>query len=89
MRFINVTIKNEHVLRRWLDVADITLEKGKGPRIDKLRIIQLIEGDLQLVFRILVSNRTSVNAEKSNRLSAFQFGNRKGFDIQTAILEKN
>jgi len=36
---------------------DITIEKGKGPVLGKLRTIQLIEADLQLVMRILVNNR--------------------------------
>ena len=73
---------------RWLDIVDVTLEKGKGPRLDKLRIIQLIEGDLQLLMRICVSNRTTEYAEQSNRLSTANYGNRKGYDINTAILEK-
>ena len=38
---------------RWLKVLDVILEKGKGPIIGKLRIIQLIEADLQMIIRIL------------------------------------
>lgn len=88
VRFLNVVIKNKHILARWLDIVDVVLEKGKGPRVDKLRIIQLIEADLQLFMRIAITNRTVIVAEKSNRLSCANFGNRKGYDISTAILEK-
>lgn len=64
------------------------LEKGKGNVLGKLRTIQLVEGDLKLVMRVLVTLRNSKRAEKSNRLSIYNFGNRKNFDIQTALLEK-
>ena len=88
VRFLNLTIKNGHICKRWLDIVDVITEKGKGSRLHKLRIIQLIEGDLQLLIRILVTQRTAVNAEKSSRLSTANYGNRKNFNIQTAILEK-
>ena len=38
--------------------------------------------------RILVTLRNSPRAEQSQRLSRFNFGNRAGFDITTALLEK-
>ena len=63
VEFLNIVIQNSHVLKLWLDVVDIVLEKGKGPRLDKLRVIQLIEGDLQLLFRMLVTNRSAIVAE--------------------------
>ena len=88
VRILNLTIKYNHVLNRWVKILDTVLEKEKGPVIRKLRIIQLIEGDLQLLMRALVTNRNSIIAENSPRLSQYNFGNRKCFDITTAILEK-
>ena len=64
------------------------LEKGKGNLLGKLRTIQLIEGDLQLVMRVLISLRNEKHSEMSCCLSAYNFGNRKGKDINTALLEK-
>ena len=89
IRFLNITIKNGHICKKWLDIVDVILEKRKGSRFDKIRIIQLIEGDLQLIMRILVSQRTSIHAETSPRLSKANYGNRKHYNIQTAILEKS
>ena len=88
VKFLNLVIQKKHVLNRWLDIVDVVLEKGKGPRLDKLRIIQLIEGDLQLLMRIIVTKRISVHAETTGRLSTSNYGNRRGYDINTAILEK-
>ena len=89
VEFLNLVIQNSHVLKRWIDVVDIVLEKGKGPRLDKLRVIQLIEGDLQLLLRMLVTNRSAIVAEDSERLSKYNYGNRKGYDIHSAIVEKS
>lgn len=67
---------------------DVILEKGKSPIIRKLRTIQLIEVDIQLVFRILITLRNSIRAKHLPRLSTFNYGNRKNYDIEKAILEK-
>jgi len=37
--FYNTLIKNGYYLKRWLQVLDMILEKGKGPVLGKLRII--------------------------------------------------
>ena len=37
------------------------IEKGKGAKLGKLRIIQLIEADLQIIIRLSMKNR---NIEK-------------------------
>ena len=38
-----------YYLKWWLKLLAVILEKGKGPIIEKLRTIQLIEADLQLL----------------------------------------
>ena len=40
------------------------IEKGKGPRINKLRTIQLIEADIQLIIWIIIGVRNKNNIEK-------------------------
>ena len=37
-------------------MLDVMIKKGKGSVIGKLRTIQLIEADLQLLMKILVNN---------------------------------
>ena len=86
--FYNTLIKNGYYLKRWLKVLDVILEKGKGPVIGKLRTIQLIEADLQLLMRIYVGGRNNKNIEKDERLSQFNYGSRSNYSIETAILEK-
>ena len=49
VQFHNVTIKCNHHQMRWLKFVDVVIEKGKGPRINKLRMLEMIEADLQLV----------------------------------------
>ena len=46
-----ILIKCNHYPSRWLKVVDVMLEKGKGARLKKLRILEMIEADLQLVMR--------------------------------------
>ena len=64
------------------------LEKGKGPVLGKLRTIQLIEADLQLLMRIYIGGRNNRNIENNKRLSKFNYGSRTNYSIETAILEK-
>ena len=64
------------------------LQKGKDPVIGKLRTIQLIEADLQLIIRIYVGRRNNENIERDDRLLQFNYGSRVNYSIETAILEK-
>ena len=51
-------------------------------------MIQLIEGDLQILMRIFISGQNDDNLELDDRLSTFNYGSRKNYSIETAILEK-
>ena len=50
--FYNLVLKKGIVLKRWQDILDVMLEKGKGPLLGKLRMIELIEGDMQIITRL-------------------------------------
>ena len=50
------------------------LEKGKGPIIGKLRTIQLIEADLQILIYIFIGGRNDKNLEYDSRMSKFNYG---------------
>ena len=53
----------------------------------KLRTIQLIEGDLQLLMRVFIGGRNDKNVENDDRLSTFNYGSQANYSTQTAILE--
>ena len=71
-----------------MKVLDITLEKGKGLILGKLRIIQLIEANLQLMIRIFIGGRNDKNIETDNRLSKYNYESRRNYSIDTVLLEK-
>ena len=64
------------------------LEKGKGPIVDKLKAIQLIEIDLQLLMRILINTRNKSSIELDLRISKSNYSLRANYLIENAILEK-
>ena len=88
VKFCNVIIKHNHNPRRWLKVVDVVIEKGKGPRIDKLRILEMIEANLQLVMRILLGSRMNERIETDARVSKCNYGSRSGHSIENELVEK-
>ena len=71
-----------------MKVLDIILDKGKGPIIGKLRTIQLIEADLQLLMQIFLGLRMKGVIEQDPRILKFNFRLQKYYSIEEAILEK-
>jgi len=86
--FYNLVLQKGIVLKRWQNILDVILEKGKGPLLGKLRIIELIEGNLQIIICMYVGLRNDNNIEKDDRLSKYNFGSRKHYSIESALLEK-
>ena len=64
------------------------LEKGKGPVVDKLHMIQLIEAGLQLLMGILVNIRNKLSIETNERISKYNYRLRINYLIENVILEK-
>ena len=64
------------------------LRKGKGMVIGKLRIITLIEGDLQFLMRIYLGGDDEEMIENDNRFLKANYGSRKNYSIESTILEK-
>ena len=64
------------------------LGKGKGMIIGKLRTIMLIEADLQNIMRIYLEDLDEEIIESDDRFSKSNYGSRKNYSIETAILEK-
>ena len=71
-----------------MKILDIVIEKGKELILGKLRIIQLIEADLQLLMRIFMGSRNEGLIKKDHRISKSNFGLRKHYSIKIAILKK-
>jgi hypothetical protein len=61
---------------RWKQAVDVMLEKVPGiPRSDKLRIIQLLEADLNQVLRIAFArNITRLAKDHEGVISEHQYG---------------
>ena len=76
VKFCNVIIKHNHFLTRWLDVLDVMIEKGNGNKINEIRVMQIIEADLQLIMRIFLRNTIEGRYENNKRLSKHNHGSR-------------
>jgi hypothetical protein len=76
--FINVAFDNNHVYDRWTNIVNATIEKIPGrPLIKKLRIIHLIESDLNMTVGIQV-RRLIQKAVNLGLLCREQFGSLPG-----------
>eukprot|EP00957_Ditylum_brightwellii_P017544 1321630-Ditylum_brightwellii.AAC.1 len=65
------------------------LEKDIGsPKITRLRIIVIVEGDMNAIMKVIWNRRLVPAAEKAGMLSPVQFGNRKGQTALDALLLK-
>ena len=84
----NIIIKNGCYPKRWLKILDAMLGKGKGWIIGKLRIITLIEADLQFIMRMFLGGDEKELIEEDNRFSKANYGSRKNYSIESAMLEK-
>ena len=86
--FHNLIIKNGYFPRKWLNILDSMIGKGKGMTLGKLRIIALIEADWQHVMRIYLGEEEEEIIESDTRFSKSNYGSRKNYSIESALLEK-
>ena len=85
---MNLFIRESHYPKRWLNQTDVSLEKGCGPTLGKLRFITLAEADLQMGMRITLNSPNEELIENDKRFSKANYGSRKNYSIESAILEK-
>ena len=64
------------------------MKKGKGPRLGKMRIIEMIEASARLEMRVFLGRRTSSKAEKDKILPNYDCGLRKRRSTEAMMLEK-
>ena len=74
---------------RWHTAIQFMLEKEPGnPLITKLRVIQLLEADMNFAFRLLWGKRLVHHALAQNALTPLNFGGRPGCRVHSALLSK-
>lgn len=71
-----------------MNILDITIKKGKYLIVSKLRTIQLINANFQMMIWIFVNIKNRFNIKKNNRISKYNYELRPYYLIETAILEK-
>ena len=86
--YYNIILKNRFYPSRWEKILDVMLSKGKGMVIGKLRTITLIEADIQYIMRILLNDGEKERIEEDERFSKSNYGSRKNYAIESALLEK-
>ena len=89
VKYYNQCLMREFYPNRQLKALDITLEKGKGPVLGKLRTIQLIEADFQMLMCIFINMRGVESIERDPRLSKYNFDSRKNYSIDEVLLKKS
>eukprot|EP00957_Ditylum_brightwellii_P082488 6271448-Ditylum_brightwellii.AAC.1 len=74
---------------RWEKAINYMLEKDpSNPKIDCLRIIVIVEGNMKAILKVIWNRRLVPVAEKTQFLSPVQFVNRKGQTALDALLLK-
>ena len=83
---INLIIKSGRSIPRWQKWINIMIEKDKNsPIIDRLRILQLFEADMNMFLKVIVANRMMYFANKHCHINKLQYGSRNGKLFQSAI----
>ena len=74
---------------RWRTAIQFMLEKEPGnPLITKIRVIQLLEADMNFAFRLLWGKRLVHHALAQNALTPLNFRGRPGYRVHSALLLK-
>jgi hypothetical protein len=65
-------VMTKQPLDRWLRCTQVMLDKGKGVFINNLRIIQLLEADLNFILGYIWSKRLNQAAAKNDLFNTSQ-----------------
>ena len=71
-----------------MKILDIITEKGSSLVISKLRIIQLIEANLQLLMQVLIGSRNLNSLEIDPQILNCNHSLKKNYSIKLAISKK-
>ena len=75
------------MIKRWKRAIAVMLEKGKGPRLDKLRIIQLICIDLKSLIRANIIPAADEVVRKRD-LNTSQYARKKSTTIDALVKKR-
>ena len=81
-------IEHNHCPSRWLKFADAMLEQVKVPRLKKLRILEMIEINLQLMMGTHLGVRMNNRVKTDQVVTNYNYSSRKGNYIENSLLEK-
>ena len=70
---VNLAFQTHSPLPRWRLATQLMLEKGKGPAIENLRIIQLLEADMNWLLRFLWGRKLNYHAQAEGAYNENQF----------------
>ena len=84
---MNIAFVTHSPLPRWKYATQLMLEKGKGPGIENLRIIQLLEADMNWLLRFLWGKQLDRHALQEGAYNEAQFAS-PGKLCQSAIVNK-
>ena len=86
---MDLPMKYKFAPERWTRAIQVLLEKDKGrPNVERLRTIQLVEADLNMVLKIIFGRRLVYHAEDRDFLPKSQFGSRPGIACISTVLLK-
>ena len=84
-----LVLKHNLTPAQWTNCTNILLEKDPGERkINRLRIIQLLEFDLNLIYKLIWSRQLTYHAEDSQAISQEAYGVCPGKREILAVLNK-
>lgn len=86
---LSIPFKHGFTLHWWTSAVQVMLEKTKGcARVDKLRVIQLMEADLNMALHIIFGRRLIHRAEDQGTIPLTQCGSQPNRSSTDAILLK-
>ena len=84
---VDIAFITHSPLPRWQHVTQLMLEKGRGPAKENLRVIQLLEADLNWLLRFLWGKKLDRHAAQDGVYNEAQFAS-PGKLCRSAILNK-
>ena len=84
---VDIAFKTHSPLPRWQHATQLMLEKGKGPAIENLRIIQILEADMNWLLRFLWGRQLERHAVDAGAYNEAQFAS-PGKLCQSGIVNK-
>ena len=89
LAMFNASVGSGISLPRWWRVENIMIEKIQGtPRLDKLRVIHILEADYNLALKMIWAKRAMSNIEANNMMSNAQCGGRSGRSTLGILISK-